>query len=65
MEDSIILNMDEGYIISDGEKLPVVAWALDGEDCEPDVANGCVAGPDSKGNWRVIDLSDFRSLSVS
>ena len=44
---------------------PVVSWFdADGDECEPEDALACVAGPDNDGLWMTIDLSQKAPVSL-
>lgn len=45
--------------------VPITNW-LDvfGEECDPDDAVSCVAGPDESGYWYAIDLTQFPAATV-
>lgn len=53
-----IVNVSRGYAVTeDGQQLPVTSWiANDEEDCRPEDAAACIAGPDRDGLWLTIDL---------
>lgn len=46
-------------ILDDGQVLPMSDFFCRGEDCEPDDASACVAGPDKHGNWFAVDLTGY------
>lgn len=58
----IILSMQLA-VMTNGDKLPVTNWFDDcGEECEPNDAVWCVAGPDHEGYWYTIDLKPSDSF---
>ena len=54
----VLVLMDAATVMLEGgQSIPIEQWFnADGEDCGPDEAVSCVAGPDSENNWLAIDL---------
>jgi hypothetical protein len=45
---------------TDGGLVPITNWFdVDADECGPEDAVACVAGPDSEGKWWSLDLSAF------
>lgn len=63
--DIVAVNIAEGQALADnGEFVPITNWFdVDAEECAPDDALVCVAGPDSAGKWWTITLSAFGEVS--
>jgi hypothetical protein len=61
----VLVLMDEATVILEGgQSIPVEQWFdVDGEDCGPDEAVSCVAGPDSENNWLAINLDALEDVS--
>lgn len=55
------INTTDGFaLLENGEALPITDWLDEyGDDCEPEHAVVCVAGPDASGQWYSIGLSGF------
>ena len=52
-------------ITEDGQELPVTnLFDSDGDECEPDEAVACVAGPDKDGLWLSIDLTVMEKVPL-
>lgn len=52
-------------LMEDGQKLPITdAFDDDGDECEPEDAVACVAGPDRDGMWVCIDLRQFEGVKL-
>ena len=52
-------------ITEDGQELPITnSFDSDGDECGPDGAVACVAGPDKEGYWLSIDLPQFEGVTV-
>lgn len=52
-------------ITEDGQELPITnSFDSGGDECSPDGAVACVAGPDKEGYWLVIDLRQFEGVTV-
>ena len=52
-------------IMEDGQELPVTnAFDAGGDECEPEDAVACVAGPDRDGMWVSIDLKQFEGVAL-
>lgn len=52
-------------LMEDGQKLPITdAFDDDGDECEPEDAVACVAGPDRDGMWVCIDLRQFEGVGL-
>lgn len=52
-------------VMEDGQELPVTnAFDEDGDDCDPEDAVACVAGPDRDGMWVSIDLKQFEGVKL-
>lgn len=48
-------------VLDDGQILPMTDFFRYGEDCSPDEASACVAGPDKNGNWFAVEFSGYGS----
>ena len=52
-------------VMEDGQELPITnAFDEDGDDCNPEDAVACVAGPDRDGMWVSIDLKQFEGVAL-
>ena len=52
-------------IMEDGQELPITnAYNEDGDECAPEDAVACVAGPDRGGMWVRIDLQQFEGVTL-
>lgn len=53
-------------VLDDGEQLAITNWFdEDGDECDPDEAVACVAGPDRDGHWWAIDLIETDPVTVN
>lgn len=52
-------------VLEDGEALPITEFfGCGGDECEPDDAVSCVAGPTKAGTWLCIDLDAMEEVPV-
>lgn len=60
------INRTESIVLlCDGGSVDITHWFdCFGDECEPDDAISCVAGPDPAGLWYSIDLSFFNPVTI-
>lgn len=52
-------------VMEDGQELPITnAFDDDGDECDPEDAVACVAGPDNDGCWVSIDLRALEKAAL-
>lgn len=56
------VSLDEGLIMLTSYEVVTITKYLDatGSECGPDDADYAIAGPDKRGNWWTIDLSEYK-----